>query len=1224
MKKENIDKFCEQLAEVAKNSSSTVEESEKASSETISNPNIVINNTTDNTELIEKLSTINDSLTSIKTAVGGGSSTENEMTKEELVKAIVDACKEIEGINTEELAKKISNLNFNTSNENINSMNASLLDAFNTVSENTRQNSDKLTSIENLISELMKNPLKVESNEGGTSELKSLGVSVSEVSENAVDNVVKALPNQLDFLETIGQQIGEKVNVNLAAELNSIANARSEETDNTESFRIEIAQSSAEQNESEEGAATGEKAPNAEPQEPLNIEHNVIVNVELNKDELQKEFTPILNSIHDSVEAIPDKISSGISESFLSIQNAFVKPEEEKQPAVGAVVQPPQNNIGGILDDIVGRLDDIKNVIPDISKLNIQAPIVNVAQNAEGFTNVLTPIQSINDNIKSTIEDSSAFNVKTISPTKKAAEKPAEAKPESANPPVASTAEKKSDEKTPQVVQPTAQPTGPLNAEKQPSLTPPKPPTEPPKPKAEGLYVELTGDSKTKFESIHKILTDIHTVLMSIRSGAAEERRAAENSKRMQAQFGNVRSDATAPKSKPRGVLGYVKAVSEGTKNLGSKLMDFFTSAKVKLFLMLAGLVAVIVAFIWTLVKFPGLREKLVNWMKGVGVKLWEIWTNFWTAAGPKVRTIAIIIASLIGLMVFGPWGLLVGGILLLAGLWPKYKGIIIATVAALTAAALLIYFGPIGLLVGIGVAVVGAIYAFRKQIWDGLKSAFTFIGDALSYWLRWPIDLLAVLFPGLGTKLKNGLASFLSGIPFVGKHIKKLFGGEGEEGPDEKSAVKSALADGKNIEEEIKSSKKPNKAEAAAPTPPQTPTAQMPSMSMPGMPAMPAQPQPMTRGAINPVSNYSSSMNTRTTSNYAPTNVRTTSQRSTTTVSGPVNVSAVGINRLVEAISKSTKPCTDLLNQIYVRMASVAANRQRMNMTVVVRTEPSAYSRFTSGVNRFSSTAINRMFGSGTAEMIGDVLSPILITLNDMKLLISDGVSAIKEAFGIVDENSTPEITANNTVVSTNQTEIPAEGEPLQKYVVVDNALEPHTFESNAEYETYMQAVHNTSAEEQSYTNAYGLEIPERPEEQNAISSISAEEINANQNLPHMSDEEIENAELSAFEYSSTTNSINSKEQSTNALNSEKLVSMQQTIETVKKEGSNAAAKQKAQEKADDENKFDARIGKLPKIIAAGIASYFDNKELKIKGGEMSPMPIGNDKADPLGIKVV
>jgi hypothetical protein len=132
-------------------------------------------------------------------------------------------------------------------------------------------------------------------------------------------------------------------------------------------------------------------------------------------------------------------------------------------------------------------------------------------------------------------------------------------------------------------------------------------------------------------------------------------------------------------------------------KNIGPSILRGILEAKAKMWLFLIGLIAMIVAFIWLLIKYPKLREKLWEFIKGIGTKLWNLWMKFWEGAGPKVKAIAIAIASLIGLMIFGPWGLLVGAVLLIASLWPRYKGWIMAIVAAIGITLLAIYAGPVG-----------------------------------------------------------------------------------------------------------------------------------------------------------------------------------------------------------------------------------------------------------------------------------------------------------------------------------------------------------------------------------------------------------------------------------------------------------------------------------------------------------------------------------------------
>ena len=76
------------------------------------------------------------------------------------------------------------------------------------------------------------------------------------------------------------------------------------------------------------------------------------------------------------------------------------------------------------------------------------------------------------------------------------------------------------------------------------------------------------------------------------------------------------------------------------------------------------------------------------------------------------------MIAGVIGLICFGPWGLLVGAVALIIGLWPKYKGMIMATVAAIGVALLAIYSGPVGWVIAGVTALFALVWAFKDKIW--------------------------------------------------------------------------------------------------------------------------------------------------------------------------------------------------------------------------------------------------------------------------------------------------------------------------------------------------------------------------------------------------------------------------------------------------------------------------------------------------------------------------
>ena len=94
-----------------------------------------------------------------------------------------------------------------------------------------------------------------------------------------------------------------------------------------------------------------------------------------------------------------------------------MKSAEEKRPS-GTVVQPAQINIGGMLDGIINRLDEIKGAIPSSESLSIQPPIVNIEQNANG-NNVVSLTADINNRLRKVIEETDSFNVKNISTTER-------------------------------------------------------------------------------------------------------------------------------------------------------------------------------------------------------------------------------------------------------------------------------------------------------------------------------------------------------------------------------------------------------------------------------------------------------------------------------------------------------------------------------------------------------------------------------------------------------------------------------------------------------------------------------------------------------------------------------------------------------------------------------------------------------------------------------------
>ena len=174
------------------------------------------------------------------------------------------------------------------------------------------------------------------------------------------------------------------------------------------------------------------------------------------------------------------------------------------------------------------------------------------------------------------------------------------------------------------------------------------------------------------------------------------------------------------------------------------------------------------------------------------------------------------MIAGVIGLICFGPWGLLVGAVALIIGLWPKYKGMIMATVAAIGVALLAIYSGPVGWVIAGVTALFALVWAFKDRIWGwiegiggfiwgAVKSIGALVGKALLFMLLGPIGPLmaawAVIrkfFPSMGEKIKGAVFGLLSKIPFVGKFFKGK-SGEGD-GDSEAAEAKANAAQPKEV----------------------------------------------------------------------------------------------------------------------------------------------------------------------------------------------------------------------------------------------------------------------------------------------------------------------------------------------------------------------------------------------------------------------------------------
>ena len=321
----------------------------------------------------------------------------------------------------------------------------------------------------------------------------------------------------------------------------------------------------------------------------------------------------------------------------------------------------------------------------------------------------------------------------------------------------------------------------------------------------------------------------IFEILKSGKDEAKQRQAAARREASIKAQFGSGRSKSNATAKTPN-FSALSKSLSKAISGIGSQLTSGIIQAKMKMWAMLISLIAMVVGFIVLLIKYPKLREKIWEFIKGVGAKLWTMFQKFWTESSAKVKMIVIAMASLMGLMIFGPWGLLVGAVVLIMGLWPKYKAWIIAIGIAVI--AVLLWMGiswlaamaapllPFIAIIAAITAVVMIIMKIGPMIWKAIKGLGKLLGQGLLWLCFWPVMLVMKLFPGLGKKLKQAIVKLFGSIPFIGKYIRKWFGGEEEsEDKADTSEVKSAKGEkkAKGGEKEASEKKGGDSAQAAA-----------------------------------------------------------------------------------------------------------------------------------------------------------------------------------------------------------------------------------------------------------------------------------------------------------------------------------------------------------------------------------------------------------------------
>lgn len=518
----------------------------------------------------------------------------------------------------------------------------------------------------------------------------------------------------------------------------------------------------------------------------------------------------------------------------------------------------------------------------------------------------------------------------------------------------------------------------------------------------------MTGMDPNATKPLLDVLNEISTELKGARADAKENAAQAANAARYRAQFGNVRSGSGATPAK-NDSLGFLRSLSRMLGNLKDRTTETLLSTRTRMWLFLIGIVGMVASFIWLLVKFPGLREKLVNWMKNVGNTLYTLWTSFWAAASPRVRAIALTIASLIGLMIFGPWGLLVGAALAIVGLWPKYKAWIIAIGVAIVAAFAVYWgiwlaatLGPIGAIIvaviAIGAIVTALFIKFKDQIMNGVRAAGNFLLEAVKWLFTWPVTMLQGFFPGLGDKLKDAMVSLFGGIPFVGKYVKKMFGKSEEGEPTGENEAKAAAIEGKQLEEAFIKSAGKNDVSESAPT--------------------------IRPEATSPITSYNApAINTMSLAQTATSQTNIVENQEAMTVMpriAPVQVSEATqsqssgiIDKLSDLISQKADESSQFLKQIIEKIPkrantsflSSALSGLRVifgsGVTAIMRVAQSSRSAAGSLLTGLSRLTTIGFDVQGINNKVGGMLTPVAIGFNDLKDNIGTQLQGINTKLG-------------------------------------------------------------------------------------------------------------------------------------------------------------------------------------------------------------------------------
>lgn len=586
------------------------------------------------------------------------------------------------------------------------------------------------------------------------------------------------------------------------------------------------------------------------------------------------------------------------------------------------------------------------------------------------------------------------------------------------------------------------------------------------------------------------------------------------------------------------------------------------------------------------------------------------------------------MIAGVIGLICFGPWGLLVGAVALIIGLWPKYKGMIMATVAAIGVALLAIYSGPVGWVIAGVTALFALVWAFKDKIWGwiegiggfiwgAVKSIGALVGKALLFMLLGPIGPLMVawavirkFFPSMGEKIKGAVFGLLSKIPFVGKFFKGK-GGEGD-GDSEAAEAKANAAQPKEVA----------KPEASPVTRYSAPAAK---------PAGPVQLPP------DVVEKLTSAVRSVRTANLAAAAsiIREMKALAAKRAAG-VSVSVVNVNNVsVSVANRGEAGVKAALGRLSARVAFVmrAVNTMR-NSAGAALARLSAIARSVRGVpfimgrirlavqpivalmHRMSQqlTMINGSIRLSSAS--GSLIGTLASAVSQAKSIVGGAFSRVAGAFGLWkgEESSQPNPAQPAIGAARTQKAIPDAPEGGEA-IVVSGAVAGADVEKSPKgrYEGRDWAVRYVKEKLRRRREARQrmLErgVPDSSLEgamatMNEITQIQRENADGlgGEGGDALGPEASADA-VGAGHLVGQKDEIEANGASANAANVNSLVSQKNVIESMKAQGRQISNENREKAQSAEDGREEKRMAMLPAAICAGLEAFFDGRELTLKG---------------------